>query len=123
MLAMLLPPLRRITFYLAQTMMAIARHEEAHGWYEKRVALGGWHVSDVLDHVRKPPLAPSCTSFDCCPSSEQNIHQDNALGSACALLRQYMSLFQPTFWTLVCTLWGQQDTTGSTGHDTWLMLS
>ena len=42
------PPLRRITFYLAQTLMAIARHEEAYGWYEKRVALGGWHVSDVL---------------------------------------------------------------------------
>ena len=41
----LLSPLRRITFYLAQTLMAIARHEEAYGWYEKRVALGGWHVS------------------------------------------------------------------------------
>jgi hypothetical protein len=35
----------RITFYLAQTLMAIARHEEAYEWYEKRVALGGWHVS------------------------------------------------------------------------------
>lgn len=43
--AVLLPAACRITFYLAQTLMAIARHEEAYGWYEKRVALGGWHVS------------------------------------------------------------------------------
>jgi hypothetical protein len=48
---MLPPRLHRITFYLAQTLMAIARHEEAYGWYERRVALGGWHVSGLQSHV------------------------------------------------------------------------
>ena len=57
---MLLPPLRRITFYLAQTLMAIARHEEAYGWYEKRVALGGWHVSDLQSHTCTQMSTPSC---------------------------------------------------------------
>jgi len=40
----------RIAFYLAQTLMALARHAEAFDAYEMRIAMGGWHV-------RLPPAA------------------------------------------------------------------
>jgi hypothetical protein len=58
MLLILPAALRRITFYLAQTLMAIAQHEEAYGWYEKRVALGGWHVSDLGSYLHPTASAP-----------------------------------------------------------------
>ena len=74
MLLMLLPALRRITFYLAQTLMAIARHEEAYGWYEKRVALGGWHVSDRFRLYLTLRRRYACTVYGCASVSSVCMH-------------------------------------------------